>query len=76
MGEKVQEMIGSTKIEITHDTLVRAVQGYLDTQFTVGCAPKVEKVTLTRGSGDGYTNVVVVECTGAHTSAVAMETSP
>ena len=50
-------MIGSNEIRLNQQTMIEAVQMYLDSQFAAGKAPMVQSVEKTGNSayGDSYT---------------------
>ena len=49
-------MIGSNEIHLNQQTMIEAVQMYLDSQFAAGKAPKVQAVEKSGNSsyGDSY----------------------
>jgi len=51
-------------MEVTHETIVAAVQLYMDGQFAPGKAPIVERVTYESGSKNSYvsSSAFVVTC--------------
>jgi len=57
-------VIGETKMEVTHETIVAAVQLYLDGQFAAGKAPIVERVSFESSSKNSYStsSAFVVTC--------------